>query len=137
MCGSGAHILDKSSGRELDTPGMCTAKPIEYSPTTASRASSLAMALSAGDELVSLTMLRSADRESLLTCALTFVPGNHSLIAMRRARASHVVLKPESPTEAPNFLRSHSVSFVANYWTGLCFSKRTPPMPHGHASVAM
>ena len=28
-CGSGAHILERSSGKVFETPGMCTAKPIE------------------------------------------------------------------------------------------------------------
>ena len=54
--------------------------------------------------LVSLTMLRRAERESLLTWALTEVPGNQSRMAMSKARASHVVLNFDSPMVALNLL---------------------------------
>ena len=120
---------------------MCTATPIVYNPRTRSRASSLAMRLSPGAVLDIFAMLRRAYKESDRTLASTaagvvFVP-NHILHATRIARASHVVLNAESPLVALKRRRSASDNGQANQAEGLPAANRTPPMPHGHASVAM
>ena len=80
--------------------------PTLYKPKVASNAISRAMRLSDGEALCSLTMLRSADRESDRTLARTFVPGSHSRIATKIAKASQSVLKLESPMVARKRLSS-------------------------------
>ena len=73
------------------------ATPTVYSPSTESNAISLAMRLRAGELLDNLTILLSADKESDLIRASTWVPGSQSLMATKIANASHVVLCFDSP----------------------------------------
>ena len=68
------------------------ATPTVYSPSTESNAISLATRLRAGELLDNLTILLSADKESDLIRASTWVPGSQSLMATKTANASHVVL---------------------------------------------
>ena len=52
------------------------------------------------------------------------------------ARASQRMLKAGTPNEAPNRQRSSLEILSANYLDGTPSVRRTPPMPHGEASIA-
>ena len=102
-------------------------------------ANSLAKTFISGDRALPFANMCRAPWLSLLHLTLAVKPrfGNHSLTAISKARPSHTVLNLQSPTVA---LKRSNATFGmsdAKAARSSPFTRSTPPIPNGLASVVI